>query len=341
MSVFVAAIMLSGSITPVMAVETSVVTVQTEIEGEQFTGQWTVWTQNGVTMQTGFSPDSFIVDNGEFYTVYVDNFGDLTFNQWESGLTGNPRTFSVDQDTTFVASFSTGTEPPNGGSCTNCQSPSIGITESGIRVVTDGLTVNGITTNALFYNTPFPLIQSQVGQPITMIFKIWDDRSDNIQHVEVGMAKAKIGESFNQPDFTMRWDKNMMTGIETITSSPEIEIVSMTMIGKELCRNGNVECDVFKLVFKPKIAIVGDVVFGVNIWDANRNTSTTFFNEGIQVGTEADIIPEVVVDYTVHKVQLRTDDGLGHVDDRDSKAFQMKLAWHNANIEQLVTELGY
>lgn len=228
----------------------------------------------------------------------------------------------------------------SGGSCSNCQQPSIGVTDKGKRVVDGGITVNGHTIDADFYHTAYPLIQAKIGTPIDFVFKIWDDRADNIKHVQVQLGKNKVGESFNQVG-SITWDRNVMTKIATVTHDPMFKNVHVERHIDQDCKVGGTPCTIIHVRFTPTVAIVGDVVFGVNIWDDGKNTVTSFFNDGIQIGTEADVI---VIDNsipTVIKKQLRTDDGLGDVDNRDSEAFQMKLDWHNANIDRLVDQLGY
>ena len=223
--------------------------------------------------------------------------------------------------------------------CTNCQQPSIGVTDRGIRVVDDGLTVNGDSLDAQFYNTPYPLIHSAIGKPIDFVFKIWDDRLDNIKHVQVQLGKNKVGESFNKVASAI-WDRNIMTDEVTVTHDPMFTNVIMERLADQPCRVGTVDCTVIHVSLTPTEAIVGDVVFGLNIWDSNGNAVTSFFNDGIQIGTQDDII---VIDTStpVVKKQQRFDDGLGHVDDRNSEAFQMKLDWHNTNIIKLAQEMGY
>ncbi len=222
----------------------------------------------------------------------------------------------------------------------NYQQPSIGITESGKRVVDGGLTVNGQTVDADFYFTPFPLIQSDIGEPIDFIFKIWDDRLDNIATLQVQLGKGKIGESFSM-DSTATYKRDKMTHEVTITHDPMFTNVIMEQLADQPCKVGGNDCTVIHVSLTPTEAIVGDVVFGVNIWDEARNANTSFFNEGLQVGTEADVIVEEPINTKVIKKQLRTDDGWGNIDKRYSEAFAMKLAWHNEQVQKKVIELGY
>ena len=248
-----------------------------------------------------------------FGSVYIDQ-GATAFDIDDGNLTSSIVTVNpvntLQQLTTFIITYDVvdnsgnpavqvirtvkiGAAPTH--DCTNCQSPSIGVTERGQRVVDGGITVNGNTVDANFYFTPFPLVQANIGEPITVHFVIWDDRADNIAHVELGLGKEKTGESF-QKESSLIWNRNVMTKQSTITyDESAFDDVVMEMTGKTACRvpSNGYTCDLFKVQFTPVKAIVGDVVFGVSIWDDRRNSMTTFFNEGLQVGTEADVIPEI------------------------------------------------
>ncbi len=244
--------------------------------------------------------------------------------------------FEAEIHVTLVESTPTG----SGSSYKNNQQPSVGVTETGNRVVDGGITVNGKTVDANFYFTPFPLIHSPIGQSIDFVFKIWDDRLDNIKHLQLQLGKGKIGESFTQVA-SATYDRNKMTGLVTVTHDPMFTNVVMEQLADQPCRIGTVGCTVIHVRLTPTQPIIGDVVWGLYIWDEAGNAVTIFFNEGIKIGTEADV---VVVDDTIPKVikkQLRTDDGWGNIDKRYSEAFKMKLAWHNEQVQKKVIELGY
>jgi len=228
----------------------------------------------------------------------------------------------------------------SGKSYKNNQQPSVGVTETGNRVVDGGITVNGQTVDANFYFTPFPLIQSPIGQPIDFVFKIWDDRLDNIKHLQLQLGKGKIGESFTQVA-SATYDRNKMTGLVTVTHDPMFTNVVMEQLADQPCRTGSNDCTVIHVRLTPTQPIIGDVVWGLYIWDEAGNAVTIFFNEGIEIGTEADV---VIVDDTIPKVikkQLRTDDGWGNIDKRYSKAFAMKAEWNMNQINKIVADLGY
>lgn len=73
--------------------------------GEEMTGYWTTLLQGGVGLQTGFSPEAFIVNSGESYEILMGNFGGMSFDHWADGSTDNPRTYSITSDETYTAYY--------------------------------------------------------------------------------------------------------------------------------------------------------------------------------------------------------------------------------------------
>lgn len=73
--------------------------------GEEITGYWTVFYQDSAVVQTGFSPERFIANDGETYEVFMGDFAGKSFDHWEDGSTENPRTFSITSDQTFTANY--------------------------------------------------------------------------------------------------------------------------------------------------------------------------------------------------------------------------------------------
>ena len=86
--------------------DTSKLVVRTvDSSGEEITGYWTVLLQEGVVVQTGFSPKGFVVNNGETYEVLVGGWAGINFHHWEDNSSVNHRTFSITSDATFTASY--------------------------------------------------------------------------------------------------------------------------------------------------------------------------------------------------------------------------------------------
>jgi hypothetical protein len=93
------------------AEDTSEIVVMTvNSSGRVITGYWTVLLQEGVVVQTGFSPEGFIVNNGETYEIIVGDWVGINFHHWDNGNSVNLRTFSITSDTTFIAYYNEDTQ---------------------------------------------------------------------------------------------------------------------------------------------------------------------------------------------------------------------------------------
>lgn len=94
---------------------TSELTVNTEdrSSGNPINGYWTVLSQGGSTVETGFSPAAFTLDNGENYVVSVADYGQYVFDYWEdTGSTARDRSISISSDAAITAVYRNVNESP-------------------------------------------------------------------------------------------------------------------------------------------------------------------------------------------------------------------------------------
>ncbi|KKL55473.1 hypothetical protein LCGC14_2255070, partial [marine sediment metagenome] len=84
----------------------------------------------------------------------------------------------------------------NGSGCDGeCQAPTLGVNSEYNRIVTDGFTYNGKSTDVERFYTSYPLIKVNVGMQNTAVFKIYDNLGpDNIRHFDLafGLASDQI-----------------------------------------------------------------------------------------------------------------------------------------------------
>ena len=85
--------------------------------GSQLNGMWTVVTQNGVTVTTGYTPISFTATTGGSYTVSVANYGNYVFSHWSTGSSSSTITITPTQATTLTAYYSVITCSPHHKGC--------------------------------------------------------------------------------------------------------------------------------------------------------------------------------------------------------------------------------
>src|SRR5437870_1014410 len=105
-------LLLSLSIVPVLPLRaahavtaTSQLTIKTvDTNRNPIYGFFTVLNQSNTIVATGFTTAAFTLNNGQTYTVQVDNYGSCHINNWaDTGDTLVYRTVSITADTSYTA----------------------------------------------------------------------------------------------------------------------------------------------------------------------------------------------------------------------------------------------
>lgn len=82
------------------------ITVQAEqADGSPLTGMWSVVSQGGNVVASGYTPFTFQATQGEKYAVSTANYGNYTFNHWSNGATTPLTTVTASQATTLTAFY--------------------------------------------------------------------------------------------------------------------------------------------------------------------------------------------------------------------------------------------
>lgn len=82
------------------------VVISVKTTNRSVTGLWTTLAQNGQTINSGGTHIAFDVNNNQQYTVTATDYGSNFFDHWQdTGSTSRSRTFSINQDTPFVAVY--------------------------------------------------------------------------------------------------------------------------------------------------------------------------------------------------------------------------------------------
>ena len=96
---------------------TSMLTVNSQDSyGNTITGFYTeLYAQNDTQLDTGYTPYNFTLDNGQNYTVHVENYGAYKFSHWlDTGSTNASRAISGSSDQFITAVYATiPTHPTN------------------------------------------------------------------------------------------------------------------------------------------------------------------------------------------------------------------------------------
>jgi YVTN family beta-propeller protein len=74
-----------------------------------------LYANNGTQIDSGYTPNNFTLNNGENYTVHVENYGNYKFNHWQdTGSNDANRTMSITSDDSITAVYATiPTHPTN------------------------------------------------------------------------------------------------------------------------------------------------------------------------------------------------------------------------------------
>ncbi|MDE1852379.1 MAG: spherulation-specific family 4 protein [Thaumarchaeota archaeon] len=73
--------------------------------GTLFSGMWTVVSQNGATITTGYTPLAFNAMSGGAYTISVANYGSYVFSHWSTGSTNSTITINPTQAMVLTAYY--------------------------------------------------------------------------------------------------------------------------------------------------------------------------------------------------------------------------------------------
>src|SRR6267143_1425252 len=97
--------------------------------GNTLTGFYTeLYASNGIQLDANYTPYNFTLNNGQNYTVHVENFGKFMFSHWlDTGSTDSNRTISITSNESITAVYKTVPQPPTGLNATAFSSSQINL----------------------------------------------------------------------------------------------------------------------------------------------------------------------------------------------------------------------
>ena len=234
--------------------------------------------------------------------------------------------------------------------------PTIGMDENGYRrLVNNGITFNGYSSNVNYYYTPFPLEKAQIGTKNVLELKIRENTGpQNIFHIglSLGIPKGKI---FNDGMTKIFWDKSFSSTHESVFNAQDNSTVTVqdprnilqdvsVKVSEDLdyCRPADVgpECMVIKFYFTFREAPKSEM-FGTDIWDNHRNSWQNYFNHGIHV-VGVSMNPEEMVDgiYKGHIYHLNQTSDNSAVDEFGNNWTLLGTEWIKDYVKPIKEDLG-
>jgi len=206
---------------------------------------------------------------------------------------------SVDDDVyeyTLEVSFDFDASPPttstqssgNSKGCrTDCKPPTLGVDNSGKRMVDNGFSYNGQTVQVERFHTDFQLITVQTGKLNTAELIIYENRGER-KLTHVGLAFGLDSDQhFGDSSAIIEWDRNL-SGEETVTQIDPNDVIDDASLriesSKVQCMEGGKEdrCTLLKIFHKFRDTLEFNIV-KTAVWDSLRNGWQNTFNHGIHI----------------------------------------------------------
>ncbi|MBM2819988.1 MAG: hypothetical protein HW410_1670, partial [Nitrosarchaeum sp.] len=177
-----------------------------------------------------------------------------------------------------------------GGGCTDCTPPILGYDSTGKKLVDGGFTYNGLVSDANYFFTPYPLINTEIGKENVAQLKIYEDSGlEQVRHVALGFGLAK-GEYMSQSNAVIAYDIDFQgnTVISQIDPEDAIDDDSLRIERENVkCTASDIEekCLLVTIYHTFRAPLEFNIV-GTDLWDDKNNSWQNFFNHGIEITGE-------------------------------------------------------
>ena len=183
--------------------------------------------------------------------------------------------------------------------------PTMGLANSGTRIVEDGFEYNGITVNVDRYYTEFPQISTNVGELNSLKMKFYDDAGpEGIKRVEVALGVPDIGLYHDAESLIEIWmDRSNLT-VKEIIIVDDLNLLDTSSISASLSKTSCIDSDVAEcllvdLKYSYKESPAYEII-AIKPVDWDRNALQFYFNDGIRVHGNSLNIPKEIIISTSH-----------------------------------------
>ena len=191
--------------------------------------------------------------------------------------------------TEHFSAFGSASPGEGGSDCSDCTSPTLGVTSDGTRVVSGGFSYNGSPVDVDLYFTDYPRITVEVGSENTAVLKIYDeDGADAISHASIAFG-LRSGQSMSEGRAAIAWDRNHAGEQSVTVTDPDDAIQDGVAVeaSEAPCMEGSPDtCLLLEITHTFRAPLEFDMV-GTNVWDADRNGWQNYFNHGVRVTGES------------------------------------------------------
>ena len=210
-------------------------------------------------------------------TLYTMNKSDNSITIWTNHLTY----FGINSTLGVTPTASTKSDAPG-------SPPTMGLANSGTRIVEEGFDYNGVTVNVNRYYTEFPQISTNVGDLNSLKMKFYDNAGpEGIKRVEVALGVPDIGLYHDAESLIEIWmDRNNLT-VKDIIILDELNLLETSSISASLSKTScndydETECLLVDLKYSYKESPAYEII-AIKPVDWDNNAFQFYFNDGIRV----------------------------------------------------------
>ena len=212
---------------------------------------------------------------------------------WPPGTYDTNACVDEDSDSVWTGHFSlfgVSQPPPRGGSeCDDCTPPTLGYDEYGARLVDGGFSYNGLASDVEYFFTPYPLIESEVGEENTVVLRIYENEGpQNVSHAALAFG-LRSGEVISESRAVINYDISFDGTGEVSAIDPDgaIDLDALSAEHETVqCSPGSeLECLQITMKHTFRAPLEFDIV-GTDVWDTQRNSWQNYYNHGIKISGE-------------------------------------------------------
>jgi len=227
--------------------------------------------------------------SGSIVTLTVGTMGqDDTPTVAQPGSVDDTSANTLTAPSSVVASDGTANSSGGGGCSGDCEAPTLGVDSKYNRIVTNGFTYNGKSTDVESFYTPYPLITANVGQLNKAVFKIYENHGpQNIRHFSFAFGlegDQVISQSKAMIELDIDFD-----GTETVTiTDPEnaLDNIRVKTSTGDCNVDSSMECLIVTIDHRFRTQLDFNIV-ATDVWDTRRNSWQNYYNDGIEVVGES------------------------------------------------------
>ncbi|MCV0401359.1 MAG: hypothetical protein K5777_05215 [Nitrosopumilus sp.] len=188
----------------------------------------------------------------------------------------------------------------NGGGCSDCSPPTLGVDSSGQRKVSGGLSINDSIYDVENFKQDLIPHMFKLNQPIEITLKIYENKGHGeLKHVELNLGqyeKMISGVMVENHHATIEWSKTFdgKTNVKTFDNQGLLKDVSVHVLDNNSITG-------VKFMFTPVKEFDASTIV-TKIWDMKRNSNVNYFYNALDISSNEPVSTLIPVESVPEKI---------------------------------------